>query len=400
MPHPLLQLPLALLQLPIHTVGLALLVLSAAMGVFAFVRHGRDGSRGWKLPAILAAVLGVSGLLLRSVQYTGELPAVDHPLVLAGVEKAIRQAAGGADIQSIDRHAQTLFDETNDRRLGFCVAHAPNRDIFYSYAVQWTDRPSGKFQVTAVPLVLPSCTDKTILESIEKSLREGPLAADIVSIAEHKEIAIDEKNHRRQGQCVAQLKDRATLVNYFVQWDDPLKGTVGVTTAPLDLPACDSQEVLEGLQAILKNLPNASEIESIDELQQVRFERSNLRRLGKATVHGKAGSQPMFYTVEWNDPAQGMFIIKPHPGDVPECASPEVIQSVEAAVRGTEAGKEAKSVDGHREIRFDADKNQREGECVVHLEDKDVPVKFTIRWANEATGQFLVEVPKELVTSP
>jgi hypothetical protein len=95
-----------------------------------------------------------------------------------------------------------------------------------------------------------------------------------------------------------------------------------------------------------------------------------------------------------------MFIIKPHPGDVPECASPEVIQSVEAAVRGTEAGKEAKSVDGHREIRFDADKNQREGECVVHLEDKDVPVKFTIRWANEATGQFLVEVPKELVTSP
>ena len=42
----------------------------------------------------------------------------------------------------------------------------------------------------------------------------------------------------------------------------------------------------------------------------------------------------------------------------------------------------------------------RDGECIVHLEDKELPVKYSVRWANESTGQFMVEVPKDLGVSP
>ncbi len=77
---------------------------------------------------------------------------------------------------------------------------------------------------------------------------------------------------------------------------------------------------------------------------------------------------------------------------LPACTSPEVVQVLDQVLRSTSAVAAAKTIDGHRELRFDSAAQIRYGECVAHLETGDVPVQFVVEWLDRNTGRFQVRL--------
>jgi hypothetical protein len=81
------------------------------------------------------------------------------------------------------------------------------------------------------------------------------------------------------------------------------------------------------------------------------------------------------------------------PPELPTCTSGEVAQVVERIVRQSSRGPTVKSVDGFRELSFDREANQRNGQCVVHTDAGEVEVKYVVRWLDRDRRQFEVRIP-------
>jgi hypothetical protein len=69
-----------------------------------------------------------------------------------------------------------------------------------------------------------------------------------------------------------------------------------------------------------------------------------------------------------------------------------VEQLFEQAIQRTPLGLRAKSIDGYRELSYDRTADQRQGQCVVHTEDGDSVVKYTVQWTNRDEGRFGVRI--------
>ena len=52
----------------------------------------------------------------------------------------------------------------------------------------------------------------------------------------------------------------------------------------------------------------------------------------------------------------------------PECTSVEVTDVLAQVIRSTPIGPTLKSIDGHREVRYDSEADVRHGECVAHTD--------------------------------
>ena len=63
---------------------------------------------------------------------------------------------------------------------------------------------------------------------------------------------------------------------------------------------------------------------------------------------------------------------------------------LEQVVRSQPVGAATKSIDGHRELRFDPDANVRHGECIAHTETGDIPIHFIVEWQDREKGLFQV----------
>lgn len=78
------------------------------------------------------------------------------------------------------------------------------------------------------------------------------------------------------------------------------------------------------------------------------------------------------------------------PLEVPLCTDPMVIDIVEQSLRSAPAGDTIRSIDSHREIRYDNDQQIRYGTCVVHSDDGTIELGYRVEWQNRDTGQFVV----------
>ena len=85
------------------------------------------------------------------------------------------------------------------------------------------------------------------------------------------------------------------------------------------------------------------------------------------------------------------------PPSLPSCSSSEVVQLLDNIIRRSLVGTNLKSIDGHREISFDADAGVRNGECVAHTDAGEISVKFLVEWRDRNAGLFQVRtLPAEL----
>jgi hypothetical protein len=79
--------------------------------------------------------------------------------------------------------------------------------------------------------------------------------------------------------------------------------------------------------------------------------------------------------------------------DLPTCTSREVVEVVDRVIRKSSLGPVTSSIDGHRELSFDKEKNVRRGQCVVHTRSNPIVLQYRITWADRDKGRFEVRVP-------
>ncbi len=81
------------------------------------------------------------------------------------------------------------------------------------------------------------------------------------------------------------------------------------------------------------------------------------------------------------------------PPGLPSCSSGEVSQILEGIIRGSPLGPKTRSTDGHREISYDSTVEVRQGQCVAHTTDGDVPVNIFVQWHDREKGLIAVRIP-------
>ena len=162
-----------------------------------------------------------------------------------------------------------------------------------------------------------------------------------------------------------------------------------VLVAP-DLPGCDSREVVQLLDQVIRGTPVGAKARSIDGHCEVSHDQVTDRRQGQCVVHTDGGEVTVNYLVQWRDRDKGLFEVLIPPPGLPSCTSREVVQLLDRVIRGTPMGAKARSIDGHREVSNDRVTDRRQGQCVVHADGGEVTVNYLVQWRDRDKGEFEV----------
>ena len=163
---------------------------------------------------------------------------------------------------------------------------------------------------------------------------------------------------------------------------------------PPGLPACDSPETVRLLEKIIREMPVGSKVTKIDGHHEIRYDPKIDRREGQCVMHTVDEDVVIDYVVEWQNRAKNMFQVVIPPPELPTCMSRDTVKLLEQVIRGTPVGAKAKSIDGHRELSYDREADRRQGECIVHMDDGDLVIKFFVEWRDRNKGMFWVELVK------
>ena len=116
------------------------------------------------------------------------------------------------------------------------------------------------------------------------------------------------------------------------------------------------------------------------------------RRRGQCVVHTDKGNLVINYIVRWRDRDKAVFEVLIPPPDLPSCTDPKVVQLLERTLRATPIGPKIRSVDGHRQVRYDEATDSRRGQCVVHTENGEAVVNYMVRWRDRDKRRFEVGI--------
>ena len=162
---------------------------------------------------------------------------------------------------------------------------------------------------------------------------------------------------------------------------------VSLVNVVVDLPTCNSPEVVRVLEKVIRGLPIGANANSIDGHVELKFDRKAETRFGQCVVHTDTGDIDVKYLVQWLDRDKRKFVVK-IPVDLPSCTGPEVAKLLEQVIPRTLIGATLKAIDGHREVSYDRDASARHGKCVAHTDAGDVPVTFVVEWQDRSKGLF------------
>jgi hypothetical protein len=160
---------------------------------------------------------------------------------------------------------------------------------------------------------------------------------------------------------------------------------------PPDLPACNSQEVVQLLEQMIRESSAGVPARTIDGHREVSYDVESSHRRGQCLVHTDGGVIIVNYIVRWRDRDKGLFEVQ-IPLELPSCTSREVIQVLEQVVRESFAGVPARTIDGHREVSYDQIADRRQGQCVVHTDGADQIVDYIVQWRDRESGEFEVRI--------
>jgi len=161
---------------------------------------------------------------------------------------------------------------------------------------------------------------------------------------------------------------------------------------PPSLPACNSREVVQLLEQVIRSTPAGTKARSVDGHREVSYDKSMGRRLGQCDAHTDGGNIVVNYIVQWRDRAKGQYEVRIPPPELPSCTSREVVQLLEQIIRSTPTGTKARSVDGHREVNYDKSMGRRLGQCVMHTDVADIVINFLVQWRDRDKGQFEIQI--------
>ena len=243
-----------------------------------------------------------------------------------------------------------------------------------------------------IPARLPSCTSAEVVRVLEQVIRSTPVGATTKSIDGHRELRYDRSAKVRHGECIAHTDSGDIPVKFIVEWQDREKALFQVRLSEPELPSCTSAEVVRVLEQVIRSTPVGATTKSIDGHRELRYDRSANVRHGECIAHTDSGDIPVKFIVEWQDREKALFQVRLSEPELPSCTSAEVVRVLEQVIRSTTVGATTKSVDGHRELRYDGSANVRHGECVAHTDSGDIPVKFIVEWQDREKGLFQVQI--------
>lgn len=158
---------------------------------------------------------------------------------------------------------------------------------------------------------------------------------------------------------------------------------------PEGLPTCDSTEVQDLIKQLVKQSPAGASVTRIDGYQQLSFDEAKQVRLGQCLLHTANGNRPLRYAVEWQGQDHSYFYVRTIV-ELPQCTDKEATDLLEQVIKGLELGKDLASIEGHRELSFDAQKEERRCQCTVVTPQGKVTVPYVINWQNKGQGMFQV----------
>jgi hypothetical protein len=161
---------------------------------------------------------------------------------------------------------------------------------------------------------------------------------------------------------------------------------------PPTLPACDSREVVQLLDQMIRGTPLGKISKSIDGHHEIGTDPKGNRRNGECVAHTHNADIVVKYVVEWKDRANGQYQVRIPLADLPACTSGQVLEPLERLIRATPGGADAKLIDGHREISYDRAADRRYGQCVVHTDGPDIVVDYLVEWQDHAKGLIQVRL--------
>lgn len=376
-----------------------MLVLWIVVFPLAFFRRSAFTKPNLGLVALLVAVFPVGAPIVASLLIPPQLPSCTSPEVVRVLEGVLRSSSDMAAARKIDGYREVRFDSAAQVRHGECVAHFDTGDVPVPFLVEWQNRQQNLFQVRLVAAELPSCDSLTVKQLLEQVIRQTPVGATARSIDGHHELKYDTVAGVRQGECIAHLESEDVAVRYFVEWQDRNKTHFQVRLAELELPACDSPQIVKLLDKVIRNSQLGASIRSIDGHRELRYDPEADVRHGECIAHLESGDVPMKFFVEWQDRNQGLIQVLLSRQELPACTSSDVVQVLEEVIRNANLGGQVQSIDGHHEVKYDTEAEVRHGECIAHLESGDVTVPFLVEWQDRRTRRFQVRLPAQELPS-
>lgn len=161
---------------------------------------------------------------------------------------------------------------------------------------------------------------------------------------------------------------------------------------PVGLPKCDSPDVKQVIQDMIRRSPMlAASVTHIDGHQELSYDAALQKRVGQCILHTARDKEVFKFTVEWQGNDRTHFYVVPIV-ELPLCTSMEAKALLEKVISTTSLAKELKSIDGHRESSFDAQKEERHCTAVLHTTGGDVTINYLLNWQDKAKNMFQIQM--------
>jgi hypothetical protein len=268
--------------------------------------------------------------------------------------------------------------------------------------MQWRDRSQGQLDFRLDDAQLPpmkSSQVKLLLSQVIEGSpafeTEGAESArpELLTI---EEVSFDPAAQRRRGLATVKTAEGLSEVRFTLDWRDRALGQLRVRIDTPELPAVDSPQVALMIRRFFETNPvwqvyreHYGKLEVV-EATETGFDQAEQRRLGRAKLKHRRGSDEFQFAVIWLDRAKNQAGVVPLPKSpkLPLVQSSEVAARIQGVLEESLARHEGRPGSGTVEIRdinelsFDETEQRRYGRARVRpgQEAEEVEVDFVIHW--------------------
>ena len=164
-----------------------------------------------------------------------------------------------------------------------------------------------------LPPPLPTCDSGDVVKLVDQVIRTTALGTKAKSIDGHREIRYDSAAGVRHGECVVHSEGPDVVVQFLVKWRDREKAIFEVRFPPR-LPECDSSEVAQLINQVIRSTPAGTEAKAIEGHREISYDPATDVRKGQCFIQGNDGKYvAVNYVVQWRDREKGEFEVKMFP---------------------------------------------------------------------------------------
>lgn len=160
------------------------------------------------------------------------------------------------------------------------------------------------------------------------------------------------------------------------------------------LPLCDSREVVEMVNTILRKDSDVFVVQSVKGHREVG-DPGGQGRTGQCEVTIDGETMTVTYHVQWYDQQPGTYRVvvdRFAPQAPPGCTSKAVRDMVDKILRQGPNGNLVQSVTEHAETSYDRERKIRHGTCWVTFQGQGRRIGYRVNWVDQATGQYEVVI--------